>query len=146
MGPTAIFFRPSDAVPSLLSDLNEGKTLRMLRRLIPMAVLGVVALAGCSPGVPFDEPFADYTQRRLTVSSTAGNAQASNLAIQTSGPWPRCSQYTSIPGSGPRMVRAVQSYESGTGGLAPIGVGSDPGGASTGAPSPLTPTPAPAPN
>jgi hypothetical protein len=143
MGRMAISFRPSDAMQSLLGDLNEGKALRMLRRLIPIAFLGVVALAGCSPGVPFDEPFADYTQRRLTVSSTAGNAQASNLAIQTSGPWPRYSQYTSIPGDGPRMVRAVQSYESGTGsGPPPIGGGGDPGGASTGAPSPPTPTPA----
>jgi hypothetical protein len=143
MGRMAIFFRPSDAVPSLLGDLNGGKTLRMLRRLIPIAVLGVVALAGCSPGVPFDEPFADYTQRRLTVSSTAGNAQASNLAIQTSGPWPRYSQYTSIPATGSRMVKAVQNYESATGGGPPSnGGGGDPSGASTGAPSPQTPAPA----
>ena len=143
MGPTAISFRPSDAMQSLLSDLNRGKTLPMLRRLIPIAVLGVVALAGCSPGVPFDEPFAAYTQRTLTVSPTAGNAQASNLAIQTSGPWPRYSQYTSIPANGSRMVKAFQNYESGTGGgPPPIGGGGDPGGASTGAPSPPTPTPA----
>jgi hypothetical protein len=106
-----------------------------------IALLGLAAaLAGCSPGVPFDDPLADYTQRSLTISPTSGNAQAANLAIQTSTPWPRDSRYTSIPVNGSKMVKAVQNYESGAGGAAPAGAG----GASTGAASPGAPS-APAP-
>jgi hypothetical protein len=63
---------------------------------------------------PFDDPFADYTQRTLTVSPGAGNAQAANLALQTATPWPAHSRNTNIPANGARMVRAVQQFESGT--------------------------------
>ena len=48
----------------------------------------------------FDDPFADYTQRSLTISPSSGNAQASNLALQTATPWPRYSSDTSIPANG----------------------------------------------
>jgi hypothetical protein len=75
---------------------------------------------------PFDDPFADYTQRSLTISPTTGNAQAANLALQTATPWPRYSRDTKIPGNGPQMVKAVHEFESGkrpplveTGGGAP---------------------------
>jgi hypothetical protein len=74
--------------------------------------LGAAALvAGCSPGVPFDDPFAEYGQRIMTVSPTAGNAEAANTAIQTVDPWPRYVNNTNIPGDGARMVSAVDSYE-----------------------------------
>jgi len=63
---------------------------------------------------PFDDPFAGYTQRSLTISPGAGNDQAGNLALQTSTPWPRYSSNTNIPGNGARMVKAVQQFESGT--------------------------------
>jgi hypothetical protein len=63
---------------------------------------------------PFDDPFADYTQRSLTISTGAGNAQAANLALQTATPWPPHSSNTNIPANGARMVRAVQQFESGT--------------------------------
>jgi hypothetical protein len=63
---------------------------------------------------PFDDPFADYTQRSLTISPGAGNAQAANLALQTATPWPPHSRNTNIPANGARMVRAVQQFESGT--------------------------------
>jgi hypothetical protein len=62
---------------------------------------------------PFDDPFADYTQRSLTISPTSGNAQAANLVLQTATPWPRYSSDTSIPGNGAQMVKAVQEFESG---------------------------------
>ena len=68
---------------------------------------------------PFDDPFADYTQRSLTVSPGAGNAEAANTALQTATPWPRYSSNTSIPGNGSRMVKAVHNFESG--GSAPVG-------------------------
>jgi hypothetical protein len=62
---------------------------------------------------PFDDPFADYTQRSLTVSPSSGNAQAANEVLQTATPWPRYSSNTSIPGNGARMAGAVQHFESG---------------------------------
>jgi hypothetical protein len=62
---------------------------------------------------PFDDPFADYTQRSLTISPGAGNAQAAAVALQTATPWPRYSSNTNIPGNGARMVGAVHNFESG---------------------------------
>ena len=71
-------------------------------------------LGGCSPGPPFNDPFAEYTQRIITVSPGAGNDQAANLVLQTATPWPRNSGDTRIPGNGARMVKAIERYESGT--------------------------------
>jgi hypothetical protein len=62
---------------------------------------------------PYDDPFSDYTQRSLTISTGAGNAQAANLALQTTTPWPRHSNDTNIPGNGAQMVRAVNDFEGG---------------------------------
>ena len=118
----------------------------MTRSSISVAVLGLAAaLSGCSPGVPFDNPTAEYTQRSLTISPTSGNAQAANLAIQTSTPWPRNSWNTRIPGNGPLMVNAVETYQSGPGGGTPSSAAA--GGAATGpaAGAPSAPPPAPAP-
>jgi hypothetical protein len=113
----------------------------MTRRGVSIAVFVIAAgLSGCSPGIPFDDPFAEYTQRSLTISPTAGNAQAANLAMQTSGPWPRSAQYTNIPGNGPLMVKAVQNYESGSGSAPASASSSGSSGAAGGAPSsPATP-------
>ncbi len=105
-----------------------------------IAVLAAAGLTGCSPGVPFDDPFAEYTQRSLTISPTAGNSQAANLAMQTDGPWPRSAQYTNIPANGPLMVKAVQNYESGTGG-APAPASGGASSAAGGAPSSPAPPP-----
>jgi hypothetical protein len=62
---------------------------------------------------PFDDPFADYTQRSLFSNPTSGNAQAANTVLQTATPWPRYSSNTNIPGNGARMVGAVHNFESG---------------------------------
>lgn len=62
---------------------------------------------------PYEEPFADYTRRSLTISPGAGNAQAANTALQTSSPWPRYSNNTNIPGNGAQMVKAVRQFECG---------------------------------
>ena len=62
---------------------------------------------------PFEDPFADYSRRIVTVSPGAGNTQAANTALQTATPWPRHSSDTNIPGNGPQMVRAVNDFESG---------------------------------
>ena len=124
------------AMQDARTGLNERKRGTMTRSGVSIAVLAVAAgLAGCSPGVPFDDPFAEYTQRSLTISPSTGNAQAANLAMQTSGPWPLYSQYTNIPGNGSRMVKAVQNFESGTGSAPASASGGGSSGAAGGAPS-----------
>ena len=84
------------------------------------ALCAISGLAGCSPGDPMDDPFADYAKRINTVSETAGNTQAANTAIQTIDPWPRYVHDTHIPGDGVRMSAAYENYEksSGSGGAA----------------------------
>ncbi len=62
---------------------------------------------------PFNDPFTDYTQRSLTISGGAGNAQAANTALQTATPWPPRSGNTRIPGNGAQMARAVNEFEAG---------------------------------
>ena len=42
------------------------------------AVGATLALGGCSPGVPWDDEFAQYGQRITTISPSAGNTQAAN--------------------------------------------------------------------
>ena len=88
----------------------------MIKTGFAITLLGLaVSLAGCSPGEPFDDPFAEYSKRIQTISPNAGNAVAANTAIQTIDPWPRYVHNTRIPGDGPRMVAAVQRYEKGGG-------------------------------
>ena len=74
------------------------------------------ATVGGRPGFgepPFDDPFADYTTRSLTISTGAGNAQAANAALQTATPWPRYANDTNIPGNGAQTARAIHEFESG---------------------------------
>ena len=90
----------------------------MSRRTTPWGflifALGVATtLAGCSPGDPFDNQFAQYGRRSLTVEPTAGNAVAANAAIETIDPWPRHAYNKSIPGNGTLTVAAVRKYECG---------------------------------
>ena len=73
-----------------------------------------VAVAGCSSTVAFDDPFVDYFQRTALVSTTGGDTQAANTAIQTATPWPRYANDTNIPANGARMTAAIKRYESGT--------------------------------
>jgi hypothetical protein len=78
-----------------------------------IAALGaMLALAGCSPGVPWDDEFAQYGQRITTVSPGAGNTQAANDAIQTVNPWPRYAFNRRHDTDAAVGVRAVHSYES----------------------------------
>ena len=87
-------------------------------------------LSCCSGGIAFDDPTRDYTQRIVTVSSTAGNAQASNTVIQTPGPWPAAGYNTIVPADGPAMVKAIGRYENHedvpAGGAAPAAAGFGP--------------------
>ena len=68
-----------------------------------------LAIAGCSSTIGFDDPFADYLQRTPLVSTTGGDAQAANIAMQTATPWPRYSNDTNIPANGARIVKAINA-------------------------------------
>jgi hypothetical protein len=122
--------------------------------VIALAAAGtVIAVAGCSSTVGFDDPFADYLQRTALVSTTGGDSQAANTAIQTATPWPRSANNTNIPANGARMTAAIKRYESGSASTSEgaTQTGTSPGsnsgagasnGASTGtATSPAAPSP-----
>ena len=59
--------------------------------------------------IGFDDPSADYLQRTALVSTSGGDAQAANIAMQTATPWPRHSNDTNIPANGARIVKAIHS-------------------------------------
>jgi hypothetical protein len=80
------------------------------------SLIGPLAVAGCSSTVGFDDPTADYLLRTPLVSTSGGDAQAANIAMQTSTPWPRYSNDTNIPANGARTVKAINHYESGSAG------------------------------
>ena len=76
-----------------------------------------LALAGfviCTGPVSADElQGSEYLSRRDTISLSAGNAKASNLAIQTPTPWPYHVYNYHIPGNGHRSVNIMEHYYSG---------------------------------
>jgi hypothetical protein len=118
-----------------------------------VSVAASLAIAGCSSTVGFDDPFADYLQRTPLVSTSGGDAQAANIAMQTSTPWPRHSNDTNIPANGARIVKVINRYESGSAGAgAGASEGSTPSAASpgpgptTGASTGMTASPSPQPS
>jgi hypothetical protein len=70
--------------------------------------MGVVIFSYSCKAQVFDDPFTDYLQRSVTISTGAGNAADANVAIQTIDPWPPYVGNTHIPGDGRRMVGAVE--------------------------------------
>ncbi len=104
---------------------------RASRSAVAILSLGAtLTVAGCSSTVGFDDPFSDYLQRTALVSTTGGNAQAANIAMQTATPWPRYANDTNIPGNGARIVKAITRYESGSTGASE---GATPAGGNSGA-------------
>ena len=81
-----------------------------------MSLTASLTVAGCSSTVGFDDPFADYLQRTALVSTTGGDAQAANIAMQTATPWPRYANDTNIPANGARITKVITRYESGSAG------------------------------
>src|SRR4029077_12852203 len=89
----------------------------LLRSAVAILSLAVsLTLAGCSSTVGFDNPSADYLQRTALVSTTGGDSQATNLAMETTTPWPRNANDTNIPANGARIVKVINRYESGSAG------------------------------
>jgi hypothetical protein len=84
-----------------------------------MAIASLAAfltVAGCSSTIGFDDPSADYLQRTALVSTSGGDAQAANIAMQTATSWPRYANDTNIPANGARLVKVINRYESGSAG------------------------------
>ena len=113
----------------------------VLRSAVAIAFLAAsLTVAGCSSTVGFDDPFADYLQRTALVSTTGGDAQAANIAMQTATPWPRTANDTNIPANGARLVKVINRYETGSAGAgasdSATPSGANPGGtAGSGAPT-----------
>ena len=72
-----------------------------LRYARALGLLPALLLAACSDL---------YWDRRDTVAFQAGNANASNIAVQTIDPWPAAAANRHIEGYGPRVEGAVERY------------------------------------
>ena len=106
---------------------GEGRDMSnwTARAVTAITMLGLAGgLAACGDSPLFDDPSALYLQRIPTVTTTAGDAEAANIAIQTVTPWPRYVNNTRIPGDATRMAAAVRRYECGS----PVTIGSQTSG------------------
>lgn len=54
-----------------------------------------------------------YWERSDAAATSAGDAVASNMALQMVDPWPAYARNNNIPADGERMQRAVERYRSG---------------------------------
>jgi hypothetical protein len=99
-----------------MADRSKGQGVALRSALAIATLAATLAIAGCSSTIGFDDPFADYLQRTALVSTTGGDAQAANIAMQTPTPWPRYANDTNIPANGARIAKAVTRYESGSSG------------------------------
>jgi hypothetical protein len=73
-------------------------------------VLGLWAplmISGVCHAQIFNDPFAQYAERTITISPGAGNAKDANAALHTIDPWPAYAGYTRIPGRGEQAVNSI---------------------------------------
>jgi hypothetical protein len=121
-----------------MADRSKGPHYAS-RSVIAISFLAAfLTVAGCSSTVGFDDPSADYLQRTALVSTTGGDSQATNIAMQTATPWPRYANDTNIPANGARMTKVITRYESGAASASDSATpsGASPGGnAGAGAPN-----------
>jgi hypothetical protein len=122
-----------------MADRSRAQHFGLRSGIAILSLAAALAVAGCSSTVGFDDPFADYLQRTALVSTTGGDAQAANIAMQTPTPWPRYSNDTNIPANGARIAKAITRYESGSssssGGDSAASSATNPGGSSGAAPT-----------
>ena len=83
--------------------------MKSIGRLTSFTILTAfaVGLAGCNH---LEDNITQYTQRTDKVTLSAGNANASNVAIHMVDPWPRASADRRIPANGERMAGAYERY------------------------------------
>jgi hypothetical protein len=97
-----------------MADRSKRQSAALRSALAIATLAASIAVTGCSSTIGFDDPSADYLQRTALVSTTGGDAQAANIAMQTATPWPRYANDTNIPANGARIAKAITRYESGS--------------------------------
>jgi hypothetical protein len=103
-----------------------------------VTLVGALSLPNVCCAQVFNDPFAQYVERYVTITPGAGNAADANRAIHTIDPWPAYAGYTHIPGNGRaavdavgRMYRNPSPFEAHPSGGAAV-IGATTGGAGTG--------------
>ncbi len=76
-------------------------------KLVGAALVLSGALAACSPSSDL------YFDRRDSIHLTAGDANASNIAVQTIDPWPQHAANRTILTNGEKIQPAIQRYKEG---------------------------------
>jgi hypothetical protein len=72
---------------------------------------GLVAATVCGAALPALGDDYDYRDRRDTISSSAGNANAANIAVQTIDPWPPYARSTKNHLDGRRAAVGITRYQ-----------------------------------
>lgn len=96
----------------------------MRHNLCALGIAGLVA--GCT-GLNGHDEFSNYGTRKDTITTSAGDAQAQNIATQTNSFWPRYVGDRRLEMNGERAAKAVECYRAGksqpTGGTTTVSQG-----------------------
>ena len=74
---------------------------------VMLGLVGALTISGLCYGQVFNDPFAEYVERTVTINPGAGNAADANAAVHTIDPWPPYAGYTRIPGRGEHAVQSI---------------------------------------
>jgi hypothetical protein len=80
----------------------------MFRSTFVLLSFAAIAVAGCAQEKIYDPH--GYLDRRDSIELSAGDANASNIAMQMVDPWPRYAGNKNIAYNGQRMQAAVERY------------------------------------
>lgn len=80
----------------------------MVRLTFILLSFAAVTVGGCANEQIYDPH--GYLDRRDTIELSAGDANASNIAVQMVDPWPRYAGNKNIAYNGQRMQAAVERY------------------------------------
>jgi hypothetical protein len=72
-----------------------------------VGILVPLTLSSIGRAQIFNDPFAQYAERIITITPGAGNAKDANAALHTIDPWPPYAGYTRIPGRGENAVNSI---------------------------------------
>jgi hypothetical protein len=72
-----------------------------------LGLLGPLTISGVCHAQIFNDPFAEYAERTITISPGAGNAKDANAALHAIDPWPAYAGYTRVPGRGEHAVSSI---------------------------------------
>jgi hypothetical protein len=72
-----------------------------------VGILVPLTLSSIGRAQIFNDPFAQYSERIITITPGAGNAKDANAAVHTIDPWPPYAGYTRIPGRGENAVNSI---------------------------------------